>query len=289
MNQTGIFFHQVCRDNDIDWLLKGRLVNFPQILKRKGLLDKDGIHYYESPQTANKLLQKVHTSDMITQVTKTPYYETALRSTGGTVEAAKKIVEGKIDNAFVFTGSADHHAGRDRFWGGCHFNGAALAITWLRENSLFQRFAIVDTDHHHGDGTRDIVESATDVLHICFCNETTQSADQTKVDIRTTTYPSTDDQYISIFAKEFPPRIRQFKPDIIFWEFGYDNTHGDYGDIGLTMECHLRIFEEIKHVADEMCRRRLIVILCGGSSSQTAEFCIPEIIAGLAGVDNHEE
>ncbi len=37
----------------------------------------------------------------------------------------KEIWQGKVDNAFVFTGFGDHHAGRNFYGGMCYFNGAA--------------------------------------------------------------------------------------------------------------------------------------------------------------------
>ena len=50
------------------------------------------------------------------------------------------------------------------------FNGAALAIATLKEKGI-KRFAIVDTDSHHGDGTRDIFRRDVGVLHVCFCHQ----------------------------------------------------------------------------------------------------------------------
>jgi acetoin utilization deacetylase AcuC-like enzyme len=283
MKQTGIFFHDLCRDKDIDWLLRGRLLSFPRILEDMGILKEPNIHFLESPRVSDDLLKMVHTKNMIKRVSMTPYYETALRSTGGTVEGARKIAVGEIDNAFVFTGSADHHAGKDHFWGGCHFNGAALAIAYLKEKKLMQRFAIIDTDHHHGDGTRNIFSRDKNVLHVCFCSRTDYSSDRSKVDIRNP-YPCKDETYVDLVQKECVPLMLDFKPEIIFWEFGYDNTKGDYGDIGLTQESHLQIFNAIQQVSEEICRGYVIVILCGGSSRQTADFCIPQIISRLAGL-----
>jgi len=65
---------------------------------------------------------------------------------------------------------------------------------------------------------------------------------------------------------------------MIFWEFGYDNTLGDYGDIGLSKEVHLHLLELIKDVAEKVCGGKLVVILCGGSSSETLDYCIPKMI-----------
>jgi len=36
--------------------------------------------------------------------------------------------------------------------------------------------------------------------------------------------------------QEFVPRAMAFKPELIFWEFSYDATRGEYGDRGLTKD-----------------------------------------------------
>jgi acetoin utilization deacetylase AcuC-like enzyme len=69
---------------------------------------------------------------------------------------------------------------------------------------------------------------------------------------------------------------------MIFWEFGYDTTRGDYGDIGLGKDVHLRLAEMIHETALLVCHGRLIIILCGGSSPDTADYCIPRIIETMA-------
>lgn len=281
MRRTGIFYHEICREQDIRWLLAGRLRDFPEILKSTGVLSLPNVTMYQSPPVPDELILKVHTSALLEEVKATEYYETAKYSCGGTVEGADRIWNGELDNCFVFTGSADHHAGRRRFWGGCHFNGAALAIANLREKNGASRFAIVDTDHHHGDGTRDIVGHDHDVLHVCFCGHGEVSGAGTNVDVPIG-YRVTDDEYLRLVEAEFVPRARDFRPEMIFWEFGYDNTIGDYGDIGLTPEAHVRIARVVKGCADEVCDGRLVVILCGGAEPDTATYAIPRIIRVLA-------
>jgi acetoin utilization deacetylase AcuC-like enzyme len=81
------------------------------------------------------------------------------------------VVKGEIDNAFVFTGYGDHHAGTDFFGGGCYFNGAAVAVSELRRRFGARRFAIIDTDAHHGDGSWEIFQEDLDVLYVCFCTD----------------------------------------------------------------------------------------------------------------------
>ncbi|MFC1961792.1 histone deacetylase, partial [Chloroflexota bacterium] len=209
-------------------------------------------------------------------------YESALYSAGGTVHAAREIAQGKIDNAFVFTSFGDHHAGRSFYGGMCYFNGAALAISDLKEKGA-QRFAIVDTDAHHGDGTRDIVAGDVNVLHVCCCYQDYADASN-NVDVM---LPSrtTDAEYLSRVRAEFVPRVEQFQPEYLFWEFGYDATQGEYGDKGISPECHLELARIFKDTADRVCRGRLVAILCGGSGRRVATYAIPKIIRILAGLD----
>ena len=277
MKRTGVFFHEFCRENDIDWLLKGRLCSFPNLLEEEKLLTEPNIIMRESPATPLQLLETVHSRKMIEEVKQTPYYGTALHSSGGTVEASACIARGEMDNAFVFTGSADHHAGRDHFWGGCHFNGAALAIANLRKQFDGKQFAIIDTDHHHGDGTRDIFKEDRNLLHLCFCSTSEHSGDVTKIDSKVP-YPCTDEIYLSLTKQALDQHLIPFNPEMIFWEFGYDNTLGDYGDIGLSREVHLGLLKLIKAAAEKVCGGKLVVILCGGSSSETLDYCIPRMI-----------
>jgi len=279
--KTGIFFPRLQGE---------RLKDFPQALT--GILDKDNVSYYDGvytsdnpyylKQAAEEMLVKVHSRDMIERVKRTEYYETALYSAGGTVQAALEMLEGRIDNAFVFTGVGDHHAGRDFFGGWCYFNGAAVAIAMLRERGV-TRFAIVDTDSHHADGTRDIFCQDKEVLHVCFCGENYQD-DCENVDI-VLPYGISDGAYVRKMEQEFTWRAVVFKPEFIFWELGYDAVHGEYGDRGISKDCPAKLAKVIKNTADTVCQGRLVTILCGGSSRQLATYIIPRVIKELAELD----
>jgi len=282
VKRTGIFF---------TYFEGERLRDFPQALD--GILDKENVSYYDAVYSSRdglyylepvseELLLKVHSQDMVREVKLTGDYESALYSAGGTVQAADEIWQGKINNAFVFTSFGDHHAGRDFYGGMCYFNGAALAITALKERGV-RRFVIVDTDCHHADGTRDIFVNDEDVLHICLCHQD-YSDNRNNVDVRIPSRTS-DDEYLAKMKQEFVPRAVAFNPEYIFWEFGYDATQGEYGDKGLTMACHLKLAGLIKGVADGVCHGRLITILCGGSGRAVATYTIPRIIRCLAELD----
>jgi len=82
-----------------------------------------------------------------------------------------------------------------------------------------------------------------------------------------------------------PEAVKDFGPQIIFWELGYDATRGDYGDKGITRDCHLEFCRIIKNSADETCQGKLITILCGGSRRDLATYIIPRVITQLTEVD----
>jgi acetoin utilization deacetylase AcuC-like enzyme len=276
--RTGIFFPRFQGQ---------RLKDFPQALA--DILDKDNVSYYDGvyamdnpyyvkPATEDMLL-KVHSREMIERVKRTEYYEAASYSAGGAIQAAMEIFQGRIDNAFVFTGFGDHHAGRNYFGGWCYFNGAAVAIAILREEGV-RRFAIVDTDSHHGDGTRDIFSQDKEVLHVCFCFQD-YHGENANVDVAIP-YGISDDGYVRKMEQEFASRALAFSPEFIFWELGYDATRGEYGDKGISKDCHGRLAKVIKETTDRVCHGRLVTILCGGSSRQLATYIIPKIIKQLA-------
>jgi acetoin utilization deacetylase AcuC-like enzyme len=165
----------------------------------------------------------------------------------------------------------------------CYFNGAALAVAMLKEKGT-KRFIIVDTDSHHGDGTRDIFRRDAGVLHVCFCDQN-YSDDYHKIDVEIP-YHTSDEEYLAKMKQVFIPRAKAFKPEYILWEYGYDTTKGEYGDKGISRDCHMRLANLIKTTADEICGGRIIVVLCGGSGRELATYTIPRIIAILAELRN---
>lgn len=54
----------------------------------------------------------------------------------------------------------------------------------------------------------------------------------------------------------------------------------EYGDMGLTPECHVRVARELVRLADGLCSGRLIVVL-GGSRRDLARRLIPGVIGAL--------
>jgi len=279
---TGIFFHYQNGE---------RLRDFPGALE--GILSRDNVLYYDAfyptkPPTAFDLelisldlICQVHSQRMVEQVKGSPAFDGVMLSISSTVAAAERMWKGEIDNAFVFTGYGDHHAGFDSFGGGCYFNGAAIAISDIRARFNACRFAIVDTDAHHGDGTWEIFQDEPDVLYMCFCSGGDYE-ENNNVNVNVP-WHVVDSEYVELIKKNFAPRAASFRPEAIFWNWGYDGTQGEYGDIGLSTAAHTTMARELKRIADEICRGRLIVVLCGGNRRDMARRLIPPVIRVLAG------
>ncbi len=285
---TGIFYHPSFSRRS--YLTVGaRLADFPSALDR--ILKSRNVQLYEPEPASKQLLLKVHTADLLERVGRDPLCSTAWHSAGGVVAAGEKIANGEITNAFAFIGAGGHHAGRDEFGGYCCFNDVALCIVNLREKLGLRRFAILDTDAHHADGTRDIFRGDPDVLHVCFCGTDYESADGTKVDVACPgpwedreSHRPMNDKYFDLVAQNAPRRVSQFQPDLLFWYFGFDTHQGDYADIGLSGPCYWKIADLMKELAEKVCGGKLEVVLGGGSHQRLATYLIPPIIERLAGL-----
>jgi acetoin utilization deacetylase AcuC-like enzyme len=284
---TGVFYHPSFSRRS--YLTVGtRLADFPAALGE--ILESNRVVLYESEPVSRELLLKVHTPDLLERVGQDPLCATAWHSSGGVVGAGEKIATGEIANAFVFIGAGGHHSGRSEFGGFCCFNDVALCIVNLREKLGLERFAVVDTDAHHADGTREIFRNDPGVLYICFCGSDYESEDGTKVDVdyrnalEAGSERPANEAYLDLVTRHVPDRVRRFRPDLLFWYFGFDTHRGDYGDIGLTGPCYWNIADLIIGLAGEVCGGRLEVVLGGGSQRHLATELIPPIIERLAGL-----
>ncbi len=279
--KTGIFFHPIFAQRT--WSIIGdKYRNFPQILKE--FEGKEGFIFYPLKPISEELLLKVHTKRMLEVVKRYENYQAAIYAGDGCVQAIEKIWIGEINNGMVFLGSC-HHASRDSAWGGCAISGVGAAIVNLREKFNAGRFAILDTDAHHGDGARAMHLGDKDVLHVCFCHYNHVEDGGTKVDVEVG-WRESDADYLKKIKENFIPRVREFKPDMIIHHFGHDTAEGDYGDLGLSKDFYIQLAKLIKGCADEVCQGKYLVMTGGGARRDIAEYIYPRILHILAGEES---
>ncbi len=277
MDTTGIFYSEVMRNDhapsDMN-IGKG----FDGIV-REGLLQEPGIRLYEAEPAAEGLLLKVHTGRLAGEIRRMGLWEVSRYSAGAVVMAFDRVLSGELRNALALVGIGGHHAGRDDAYGGCCVNHEAIAVTWARENGRGKRFAVIDTDTHHGDGTRELLSGDGDALHICYCG-------RGRVDGKTGVclpHASADDDFVRRFRLEVPPLIRRFRPDLICWFCGLDTHQDSYGTRALTSGCYPRLCGILKETADEVCRGRLVVRVGCNAPSRVAAEVLPGMVRVLAG------
>lgn len=276
--KTGVFFHQ-------EFSLKGwpiigdKYRNFPEVIKKA--LSQEGVTLFESKPATEEMLLKVHTKTYLKEVKQAWYYKGASLAVGGCVEASEKIARGEIINALVFAVAAGHHAEPSSAWGGTYLSCTGPAIAHVREKYRIKRFAILDTDCHHGNGTRAVFQNDGDVLHVCFCDDDRIEGDGTKIDVKVG-YHIHDEGYLDEVRKEFFKRVRKFKPFMIFHNFGHDTCEGDYGDRGLSPSFFPILAEEVKKCSEEVCEGRYLIITHGGYLREVTETIFPRIVEILA-------
>jgi len=272
---TGVFYHPSFSRRS--YLTIGtRLKDFPEAFEE--LRAFENFRLIECPEVSEELILKVHEPDLLEGVKSDPLCSTAWHSAGGVVKAAEMVYSGELRNAFCYIGAGGHHSGRRIFWGYCCFNDVVLSIRNLRDKFGNVRVAIIDTDAHHGDGTRELVERDKNVLHFCICSGNYESEDGLKVD--RSYIGLSREEYVNL-ADEFVERAEKFSPDLIYWYFGHDTHVGDYGDIGLTVNEYVKIAEKLKAAAKEICDEKLVVVLGGGSISHIAKVSTLAIIKEL--------
>ena len=279
MKQIGIYYHHSFSRKSY-MTVGNRLRDFPEALDE--VLKLPNVKMFESPRATEDLIFLVHDPDMPRLVARDGMCSTAYESVGGVVAAMEALAQGEVDRAFCFIGAGGHHAGYRQFWGACCFNDVVIALTRVRRISPWRRFAIVDTDAHHGDGTRQLVRDDPQVYHLCFCGNDYRSADGSKVDVDV--YYSygaeANGRYVEAVRRELPG-VAAFKPDLLVWYYGFDTHDDDYGSLGLSEAAYFDLCDLMLASAAQIgCP--LQVVLGGGSLSYLARDTIPEIIRRLA-------
>ena len=181
------------------------------------------------------------TSTPITNVV----YRAARRAVDAALTGAKLIGEGKSSLVYVVVRPPGHHAERRVFGGFCYFNNAAIAANYLSKRG---KVALLDIDHHHGNGAQDIFYERSDVLTVSIHGHPMTSypfyagfEDETGVGPGrgfNRNYPlhaGVDDAGYLTVLKSALRRVREFAPSFLIVCLGADIMKGDpTGDMFVT-------------------------------------------------------
>lgn len=279
MHKTGVYFHNVFNKNMWD-IINNKFQNFPE--KMADQLALKNVQLYTPPLIDEKTLLKVHTNEYFWRLEKRWDYEGARYTVGGCVDAAKKIVSREIRNALCFGVAAGHHAESSYAWGGTYASITGPIMVTLEEIYGTEiKIAVVDTDSHHGNGTREVTFGHRNVLHVCFCSNDLSEDGDTKICVDSGRQ-TTDSEYLKKVEDEFITRIEKFKPEIIVHLLGHDTAKGDYGSRGLTKAFFLDLVRMIKNAAESICDGKYLINTHGGYNLEICEYIHPKIIEILA-------
>lgn len=181
-------------------------------------------------------------------------YDYSVLAAGGTIKAARLILEGSADVAFNPSGGY-HHAHPERASGFCYINDVALACIVLAEKG--KRVMYLDVDVHHGDGVAYGFYDRSDVMTISFHENPrvlfpgTGFVDEigtgrgkgycVNVPLPIGTY---DEMYMKAFEAVAVPLIGSYNPDVVVFELGADALAGDpLAHLVLTNNIYAQIIE----------------------------------------------
>ena len=165
------------------------------------------------------------------------FYDWALLGTGGTVEAARLVVDEGYTAAFNLSGGY-HHAHRAKASGFSYINDAVIAINLLLERG--KRVVYLDLDAHHGDGVQEAFYDDDRVLVISIHESGIyffpgtgfeEESGEGKGYGYTVNIPllahSDDALYMKAFDEVIYPLIAAFDPDVLVTQLGADTFRTD--------------------------------------------------------------
>jgi acetoin utilization deacetylase AcuC-like enzyme len=290
--QTGLVFFPA-----FDWAIspthperEERLLYTRDQIFEEGIMDLPQIRQYQPRIAKLKDIARVHfcVPDIETQAT-----EAHRIAAGGVLTIADALMKGEIKNGFALVRPPGHHAMRvvhgNR--GFCNINNEPIMIEYVRQKYGLQRIAIIDTDVHHGDGTKDIYWHDPDVLFISFHQDGrtlypgTGFIDEIGGPLAqgtTINVPlppgTTDEGVLFVLDNLVLPLLDAFQPELIINSAGQDNHYSDpLANMSLSARGYAALNEKLApHIA----------VLEGGYSVETAlPYINMGIIMAMAGLD----
>lgn len=168
-------------------------------------------------------------------------FQQALMSAECAASAADALVSGETKLAITVSRPPGHHAGRDFYHGFCFFNLAAIGAEAMKESG--KRVAILDFDIHHGDGTQDIFYDDPNVMYASLHADPdlvmpgTGRAEETGEDNAQNTIVNVplpigvDVSMYMALLDSVNEQIKQFAPDYIIVEAGFDGHKHEFTDL----------------------------------------------------------
>jgi acetoin utilization deacetylase AcuC-like enzyme len=219
-------------------------------------------------------------------------FEIAGISAGLVFEALQAVLRGQLRNAYALARPPGHHCLPDWPNGFCLLNNIAIAVELARTMGLAKRFAIVDWDVHHGNGTEAIFYDRADVLTIsvhqsrCYPFDTGEAlavgdgaGHGTNVNIPL--QPGGGHlAYMQVMDQIILPKLRAFEADVVIVACGFDASGVDPLS---RMLCTSDTFRQMTERLLDFTGGKLVMAHEGGYSELHVPFCGHAVMEALSG------
>jgi len=223
-------------------------------------------------------------------------YEIAALSAGLAIGALNGVLSGELKNAYALSRPPGHHCLPEFPNGFCLLANIAIAIEAARNAGLARRFAVVDWDVHHGNGTEAIFYDRDDVLTISLHQEHNYPLDSGDIsdrgagkaigqNINIPLPPGCGDAtYLAAMDRLVVPALAAFQPDVIIVACGFDASPLDpLAHMLVTAGGFRAMTARVMQSAADLCADRLVLVHEGGYSEAYVPFCGHAVIQTLAG------
>ncbi len=223
-------------------------------------------------------------------------YELAALSAGLAKAALAAVLQGDVHNAYSLSRPPGHHCLPDYPNGFCLLNNIGIAIEAARAAGLADRFAVLDWDVHHGNGTEVVFYDRSDVLTVSlhqdrnYPMDTGAFADRGVGDgmgfnLNIPLPPGTGHTgYLTAMERLALPAIRSFKSDVLIIACGFDAAANDpLGRMLATADTFGHMTRQVMDLAAEICDGKLLMVHEGGYSETYVPFCGHRVLEVMSG------
>ena len=223
-------------------------------------------------------------------------YDIAKLAAGATKQAAQLVDENKSKTSFAVVRPPGHHAESNTAGGFCFFNNIAVAAEWLVVKKGYNKIAIIDIDHHFGNGTSHIFYHRNDILYLSIHAHPMYSypgsgypneigvVEGKGFNVNVPLLPGSN-SFDWLHSMNFSADIvKQFEPEILLVSVGYDALAGDpVGILNLTPNAFTGAGFLLHELAQHTCDGRIVCTLEGGYKIDQLKEVNNKFLMGLLG------
>lgn len=245
------------------------------------------LQQHEAPEATREQLLRVHDAAYIDAIESSaphqgtvaldadtsmnPFtYSAALRAAGAVVKAVDLVMTGEVENAFCNIRPPGHHAEKTRAMGFCIFNNICIGAVHALAVHGLSRVAIADFDVHHGNGSENIFHNDPRVMlcstfqHPFYPYKGADSGNEHIINMPLAAGAGST-EFREAVSNHWLPALEKFKPELLLISAGFDAHWEDDMSMLRFMDTDYGwITQQLKHVAEQHCQKRIVSTLEGG-------------------------